>query len=631
MCGILTQYSKHSTIDVNLFNEALALLNHRGPDEHGRSALLNDGHLLLGHTRLSIIGLNNGRQPISTLDNSLTAIINGEFYDYKQIRNELALQGYKFKTDSDSEIIFPLYQKYKYKAFTHLNGEFAGIIYDSNEKKLVVFRDRHGVKPLYFKNTLDNFIISSEIKPILKIDNIQPEWNVDYLKQMFCRMHAQNQTVYKDIYQVKPGCYMVFDLLSDSITEHQYWQIDFNHKNYLQTSLADLTKQYESEFVQAVSRRLVADVPVATYLSGGIDSSACYGVASSIVGKGVDAFTVSFDNPDYDEFNLAQKLVKKYDGKHHVLNVTEPLLFEHFEKHLWYVESPIYNLNSVAKYLLSDMVHASGFKVVITGEGSDEYNAGYPPLVIDALKHEHHNTSGLSDKLLNVSFGSMINAEAKELTYAKDIFGFSPTWFENSAIAATALNHMYASKYQDINPHSNIQRWLRERYTPEMKNWGVLNTSLFLISQVTFSYVLSVLGDRTEMAHSVEARLPFLDCKLVEFLAKVPPQFKVNETMDKFLLREAVKKYVTSEHYQTAKHPYTAPPIIRKNSLFTNYMYDVFSSSWFNDIGLFDQEKVLGFLAKVINSDKAIPKFEMGLFWILSFAVMHKMFGFRNL
>lgn len=630
MCGILAQFAKLGRVNANLFDESLKLLNHRGPDDMNHM-LLRDNTLCLGHTRLSIVGIDNGQQPLINHDKNIFAIINGEFYDYKQIKYDFSLEGYKFDTETDSEIILALYQKYKYNCFSKLNGEFAGIIYDSQEDKLIIFRDRHGVKPLFFNNNNESLILTSEIKSILKINNIQSEWNVDYLKQFNTWSNTQNNTIFKDIYHVKPGYYMVFDLKSQQLSEHCYWQIDFTRQNYLTSSLDDLTRQYEKEFVAAVSRRLVADVPVATYLSGGIDSSACYGVVSSLVGNGVDAFTISFEHPDYDEFKQAQSLVKKYGGKQHILKVNDQLLFDNFEKHLWYMEGPVLNPHSVAKYLLSQLVRNAGFKVVITGEGSDEYNAGYAPSVIDAAKFEYNSESNLSQNLLNISSGAMISDGAKELDYLKPIYGFSPSWFENSDVVNKFFNDHYTFKYRVENPDLDMKRWSQMLYHPEMRNWDALNTSLYLTGKVTFAYVLSVLGDRTEMAHSVEARVPFLDHNLLEFLAKVPPRYKATLDMDKFLLREAVKQYVTPEHYATRKHPYMSPPLLCKNSPFTDYMYDIFSSIQFINSGLFDHNKVKNTLNMVINSGKLNPGVEKNLFRILSFAVLHRMFNFKDL
>lgn len=630
MCGILAQFKKSPKVQGDLFDEALQLLQHRGPDDMEHT-LLRDNSLCFGHTRLSIIGLENGRQPLSNQDNTLFAIVNGEFYDYQQIKYDLSLEGYQFKTKTDSEIILALYEKYADECFSKLNGEFAGVIYDVKADKLIIFRDRHGVKPLVFKQQGDGLIISSEIKPILKLDKTQPEWNVDYLKQFFSWNNTQDNTIFKDIYHVKPAHYMIFDLKTSSIAEHAYWRIDFNQHKYFTSPLTSLTKQYEDKFVAAVARRLVADVPVASYLSGGIDSSACYGVASQLLGNGLDAFTISFDNPDYDEFKQAQSLVKKYAGKHHILTVNEQLLFDNFEQHLWFMEGPVFNPHSVAKYLLSKMVREAGFKVVITGEGSDEYNAGYAPSVMDAAKFEYHSQANLPQELLNVSYGAMISHGSKELAYLKPIFGFSPSWYENSAVANSLFNSLYTAHYGVKNPDADIQRWGQANYRQEMQNWDVLNTSLYLTGQVTFAYVLSVLGDRTEMAHSVEARVPFLDHNLLEFLAKVPPKYKATLEFDKFILREAVKKYVTPEHYMTRKHPYMAPPLLIKNSLFANYMQEIFSSAEFINAGLFDHNKVLKLLHSIISENKPNPEMEKHLFKILSFALLHNTFGFKNL
>ncbi|MCX8514822.1 MAG: asparagine synthase (glutamine-hydrolyzing), partial [Burkholderiales bacterium] len=618
MCGILAKFSERQLINEQLFKQSLQLLNHRGPDENDYQ-LYKNGKLAMGHTRLSIIGVENGLQPIVNQEKTLVAIVNGEFYDYKQIRQEFILSGYKFTSDSDSEILLALYQKYRYGCFEHLNGEFAGILYDIKEDKLIMFRDRNGVKPLLFNLNNKDITIASSAKPILKLNGMQAEWDLDYLKQFLAFMHTQNNTIFKNIQQVKPAHYMIFDLKTSNLSEHIYWQQDYNKNNYLTLPLPELIATYEKELTKSIARRLVADVPVATYLSGGIDSSSCYGIASTLLGRGIETFTISFDNPDYDEFRQAESLVKKYNGKQHVLTVSNEDLSDNFESHLWYMEGPVFNPHSVAKYLLSKKVREAGFKVVLTGEGSDEYNGGYIATVLDQAKLQANSTAEL-EHLKKINAGIMLNAGAKELDYLKDIFGFSPTFLENGAVSNLFFNNLFCAQNQSDNPDLNVQRWMQNRN--KLVNADVLNVSLNCIRQVFITYVLSVLGDSCEMANSVEARTPFLDHNLIEFLAKVPPQYKINNNRDKFLLREATKKYVTLEHYNTPKHPFSAQPlVINRKAKFYQLMYDTFSSQNFINAGIFEQRKVLDLLEQLVNQPN--NNLEKNLVQVLAVSLLH--------
>ena len=626
MCGIFSIYSKHTPINREKFKTALNLLHHRGPDES--HIHLNSPLLGFGHTRLSIVGIENGTQPLIDETNGLTAIINGEFYDYKSIREKFISNGYRFQTETDSEIIFPLYKKHGTDCFKILNGEYAGILYDETKKILIAFRDRHGVKPLFYKQSNNGIAFSSEIKSIIKFYEEQPEYNITNLKdRLFGPPVAQDKTFFKDIYQIKPGHYVMYNLTTNKLTQHRYWQVNYDRQNYFDEPLQDLLPSYKNLIVRAVEKRLVADIPVASYLSGGIDSSVCYGIASSLLGKGLDAFTISFADKAYDEQLLAKKLVNKYAGQQYILRVDDKMLADNFSNYLWYLESTTFNPHGIAKYLLSDLVRKNNYKVVLTGEGSDEYNCGYITSVIDAMHANNDFDNSAIQEKLGVNKGVMLSDNAERLPIVEQAVGFDMSFFSNSVTQIRLMNELLCEEYQDKDPLEKIAQYLNNYPLPS-KNWDPLNISLYYQSLTTFTYVLTALGDRTEMGHSVEARLPFLDNDVISFICRVNPKYKFYKDIDKFMLRESCKEFVTKEHYSTKKHPYIAPPT-NKNSIFNQMMHDEFSSTHFINRQIFNHKKVLNLLNKMEAQPKVDPFLNKILFTVLSFAILDRIFNFK--
>ena len=625
MCGIFCVYNKDEPINENKFTSALKLLNHRGPDE--QHLHIENKCLGFGHTRLSIVGITNGQQPLFARNNDLITIINGEFYDYKTTKKEFSQEGYKFNTLTDSEIIFPLYMKYGFKCFSMLNGEFAGVLYDKKKNILIGFRDRHGIKPLFFDTSKNGIAFSSEIKSILKYYQIQPEYNIKKLTDSLLGPPAdQDQTIFKNIFHIKPGHYTIYNLNNHELTTHKYWEVNYDPNNYFDTSLDNILFGYEKVLTSAINRRLVADVPTASYLSGGIDSSVAYGIASTLTGKGLDAFTISFTDKDYDEKILAEKLVKKYAGKQHILNVNDKLLSDNFSNYLWQLENMTFNPHGIAKYLLSNLVRENNYKVVITGEGSDEYNCGYITSVIDAMNATNNfEKSAIEDKLA-VNTGVLLSKNSEDIPYIKKAFGFDLSFFSNIMPQIRLINNLLKPDYQYNDPTDKFKHYLKMHPLPNSQ-WDPLNTSLYYQSITTFSYVLTALGDRTEMAHSVEARLPFLDNDVVNFICRVNPKYKFYKGVDKFVLRESCRKYVTQEHFKTKKHPYLAPPT-NKGSIFNQMMRDEFTSTHFINRQLFNHKKLITLLDKMESKSVVDPFINKILFNILSFAVLDKLFNF---
>lgn len=582
MCGIsaciqLTKIN-HTSNNYQVFVDALGSLKHRGPDDSGHWSSENKS-VLLGHTRLSIIDLNSGHQPITSTDENIIAVVNGEFYDYKKIRNKLIDIGYTFKTESDSEIIIPLYQEYGIEFLKHLKGEFAFIIYDKKNHRVLFGRDRFGIKPLFYSIFNDVLYVASEVKCLLAMGVPKKLDESAYLRRKF---NLSRQSIYHNIYSVQPAHYITTVSTKQEIVEHQYWNFNFERNlNSVPQNICEATDAVHNLLYESVSCRLVSDQPIAFYLSGGLDSSAILGIAHNILGKSLPAFTLSFsENKKFDEREYAKLMADHVNADLHVVNITQDLLADNFESAVLKNEMPIFNANAIGKFILSKEVHRAGFKVVLTGEGADEIFSGYSHFRKDMLMNDRVDLSqNLSDieKLIQKRVGATITWLSDELIKARAIYqlfsNVKPTELPITPILTDVISLLgKGSQWQACEP---------------------MHLSMLLWSKTMLpNFVLCALGDRMEMAHHVEGRLPFLDHKLVEFVSQLPASFKIKDRAQKFILREAVKNYLPESLYRRKKHYFQAPPLLAntKGNMYS-LVQDVLRSSALESLSFLDSKK----------------------------------------
>ncbi|KAI8637050.1 asparagine synthase [Parasitella parasitica] len=631
MCGFscyfqfdTSQKSCYLTND-NL-KKSLEIIKHRGPDETG-TFLSPCGRCALGHVRLSVIGLADGQQPLSSQDGHIHAVVNGELYGYKQIRSELEAKGYRFKTHSDSEVALCLYEEYGISFVDHLRGEFAISIWDSRRKRFFLVRDRFGIKPLYYTRTKDDALLAaSEIKAFLPL-GWKPEWDIDSL--LGNGVLLDNRTAFKEVYHLKPGHYL-------TATTHQYWSPSYPDKTIRETRNVDeMIRGVRQRLVDAVKDRLIADVPVGVYLSGGIDSSCIAGIMSdlkkndSTTQSRIKAFSIAFvDDDNFNEGSIAKRTAEFCNTDFQVLELTENDLLEHFEDSVWHVEQHHFNLNSVGKYLLSKMVRDQGYKVVLTGEGSDEHFAGYVHFQADYLSEPDlsspHGLGSLSKNECEERL-KMFSSRKEFAKYTKTDFSYDDNAKHCKLVNNIHLPSLLASSFSlssDFFSSATVQQ--NGVSDPAMTvaeslnginrecaatKWHPLHTSLNAnLNSLFASYMLGSLGDRIEMAHSVETRTPFLDHKLCEYVNGLPPSAKVKPNSDgtlteKWILKEAVKPYVTQEVYERTKAPFIAPPAKAANPKFIDLMNKYITEEHISRLGWISYEKAAAAKTRYIETN----------------------------
>jgi asparagine synthase (glutamine-hydrolysing) len=638
MCGIVALFSREDTISEAPLKAATMSLEHRGPDS--QSWWLSENRKVgLAHARLSIIDLKSGQQPLSNEDNSIFLVANGELYDFERIRGELQRKGHSFKTDSDSEIALHLYEDYGTGCLHHLRGEFAFIVWDQANKTLFAARDRFGIKPLYYAHHQGVLYLASEIKALIAA-GVPAEWNESAfykMSQFLVHTGDQSTTLFKGIYQIPPGHYILAK--DEHFQVYPYWDITMAKKDDgLREPIheAQAILNLRETLLESVRLRMRADVPVACYLSGGLDSCSILGMATQYSETPIHAFTLSFDDhADYDERQIAEEMAAYAKADFHPIPMRQAQLAEHFSDAVWNSETLFFNGHGVAKYLLSRAVRDAGFKVVLTGEGSDEIFAGYPHFRRDLLLHQ--TSSENREELLRqledsnkLSSGFLMPHGAVEgLDIFKDQLGFIPSWLETSASSGGKLRDLLSDETRDYYQAEDIYRQMLDRLDchHRLKDREPVNQSLYLWSKLVLpQYLLNVLGDRMEMAHSIEGRVPFLDHHVVELASKLPVAYKIKGMTEKYILREAAKPFITDTVYNRQKHPFVSPPstldLKQPLSMMTQ---DMLRSAAFASVPLFDQKKVINLLDQLPQMDTlAATAYDTALTFMLSAACLQE-------
>jgi asparagine synthase (glutamine-hydrolysing) len=614
MCGIVGIFSRGEPVAADRLHRATRSLFHRGPD--GQQQWISpDRRVGLGHARLSIIDLATGEQPIASEDGRSQIVANGEFYGYESIQRELEQSGHRLRTRSDSEIALHLYEDIGPQCLHRLRGEFAFIIWDDKHRTLFAARDRFGIKPLFYAFHKETLYLASEVKALFAA-GVPARWDAESVAQSVEYGGHQVRTLFDGVFQVPPGHYLIatdkhFQLVS-------YW--DFNYPRAAEQTRQRSDAEYVAEFrhvlEEAVQLRLRADVPVGCYLSGGLDSCAVLGLAARHRSDPIRAFTLSFDRIEYDEEPQAREMAEKAGAEFVPIPIRQDDLADHFADAIIQSETFCLNAHGVAKYLLSRAVRDAGFKVVMTGEGSDEILGGYPhfrrdmllyspdgqdPAAVPLLLKQLEQSNGVSRGLL------MPDGESLPLLGVKRQLGFLPTWIETfagrSVKVRALLSAAFREDYDRREPYHALLSGLDIH--GQLSGRSAVHQSLYLWSKTMLpSYILTMLGDRMEMAHSIEGRVPFLDHHVVETIRSQPVSLKIRGMTEKYVLREAVRDVITDTVYRRQKHPFMSPPAtLNPKEKLHELMQDRLRGRELAAMPFFDQRKVIGLLDRLATMD----------------------------
>ena len=638
IAGIVGQAGDASTREGAL-RQMLAIIRHRGPDQFG---IYCDEHAGLGSARLSIVDLNTGQQPICNEDGSLWIVFNGEIFNHVELRASLEARGHRFSTRTDTEVILHLFEELGPSCLKQLNGQFAIAIWDNQKQSLFLARDRLGIRPLFYTRTGNRLLFGSEIKVLLADRRLRAEIDPLALQQIFTFWSPLSpRTIFREVQELPPGHYLV--LRHGELSVKPYWELGFcDEENAARNGSATRPlREYVEEFhdllVDATRVRLRADVPVGAYLSGGLDSSTIASIIRQCESSRLDTFSIAFDDTNFDESSFQQEMARHLGTDHQVLRATHADIGRVFPEVIWHTETPVMRTSPAPMFMLSRLVRDAGYKVVLTGEGADELLGGYDifkeaqvrrfwarqpdsqwrPLLLKRLYRDIPGIAGSNPAFLGAFFKDRL-CDVDQPFYSHWI-----RWRNNRRTCRFLSNRVMS---QNDGRTADVLNLIP--LPPRFAQWGKLERAQYLEIAIFLSqYLLSSQGDRPAMAHSVEGRMPFLDCRVVEYCSRLPANLKLRGLTEKFLLRQVAQRWLPPAIWQRPKRPYRAP-IHRSffNEATPDYVRELLAPEAISRAGLFQPEPVSQLVRRLAQKSPLGETDDMALAGILSSQLVHHQF-----
>ncbi len=635
MCGIagIIDINTRATPDEAVLRRMIVQLRHRGPDGYG---FHRDGPVGLAHARLSIIDLAGGSQPIHNEDQTVWVVFNGEIFNYVELRADLEKAGHRFYTHSDTEVIVHLYEQYGDDFVRHLNGQFAIALWDRPKQRLLLLRDRPGILPLYYSLRNGRLFFGSEVKSIIAGLGEAPTLEQDALDQLMTFWAPVSpQTLFRGVSEVRPGQMLIVS--GDQLESRQYWDWTFpQDSDYHTTSVETQAEALHDLLVDATRLRLRSDVPVGAYLSGGLDSSVLVALIHHYGNVPLRTFSIGFEETEYDEGRYQKQMIAHVGADHSFIHCGNRDIAEAFVPAIWHTEAPILRTAPVPMMLLSGLVRSQNFKVVLTGEGSDEVLGGYDIFKEAKIRQfwAKYPASTFRPRLLKRLYPYLDLSQAQSQAYLQNFFGSAldqpdtPYFSHIPRWISTAGCKEFFSEPLKAQLRGNAMEAMRHNLPPSMDRWHPFHRAQYLEAKSLMAgYLLCSQGDRMLMANSVEGRFPFLDHRVIEYANAIHPRLKMKALNEKYLLKRAMGRYLPTDIIRRYKQPYRAPSI---PAFFgadpPEFVRELLGAETVRKYGYFDPAKV-GRLMKKIRQGRTIgSKDNMALVGILSMQVWHYLF-----
>lgn len=639
MCGICGVVTDGPPPEVGLVTRMMGRLRHRGPDGSG---YFRDERAALGHTRLAIIDTAGGAQPLCNEDGNVWVTFNGEIFNYVELGEELRRRGHTFRTASDTEVVVHAWEEWGESCFSRFNGQWALALWDRREQRLVLSRDRLGVRPLFYARNGRRLVFASEVKALFADPTVTRELDPAGLEQTFTYWSTvAPRTIFRGVEQLEPGYVAVLD--RDGFRKSPYWSIAFPEQGQepSQDSAVNAGALRERIVEATRLRFLRSDVPVGAYLSGGIDSSVTAAVIARYTDAPLHTFSLRFDDGEFDEGDYQQKMAAELGAQHQDIVVSHADVAEVFPQVVWHTETPILRSAPAPLFLLSRLVRDNGYKVVVTGEGADEVLAGYD-IFREArvrLFWSRNPESRKRDRAAELLYPWMARSPGRAPAFARSFFGQNldpadpaishrPRWDSTGAVKALLAPGTRAaverSEAQDVT----------ELMPAGSESWDPLARAQWLeMTTLLPGYILASQGDRMLMANSVEGRFPFLDRDVVELANDLPARHKLCGLDEKHLLKRAFADLVPEEILHRPKQPYRAPDAA---SFFAGsppeWLTEVTSAAAIEAAGVFDPAQVAGLFAKCARTGGARMgnTDNMRVLAVLSTQLVHQQFIARD-
>lgn len=585
----------------SLVEAMTAAIAHRGPDE--QNVFVADG-VGLGHARLSIVDLKDGRQPMADASGRLTIVFNGEIFNHVELREELRAKGHRFRTASDTEVILHLYEAVGDDCVQALNGDFAFALWDARRRRMLLARDRMGVRPLYYTQQGGRLFFASEVKALLQAPGIAAELDPVALDQIFTLWAPiAPRTAFRGISELEPASLMVVE--DGRLTRRAYWSLDYPDRDAPSRHRDErrAAEELRALLADATRIRMRADVPVGAYLSGGLDSSITSALAAGMVPGGLRTFSVTFDSAEHDESPFQRQMAEALGTHHSAVACRDGDIAAVFPEVIRFTEQPILRTAPAPLFKLSAHVREAGLKVVLTGEGADEVFAGYDIFKEARVRRfcARQPGSRIRPHLFRKLYPYLPGLKQQSADYLAAFFGAGaaplddPLFSHRPRLSGTAAAKLFFSgDLKATLAGYDAAAEMASRLPDRFGRWHPLHQAQYLEARFLLpGYILSSQGDRMAMAHGIEGRFPFLDHRLVEFAATLPPGMTLKGLTEKHILREATKDLLPPAIAGRVKQPYRAPDSASfVGHASADYVPDAFSEAGVAAAGLFNPKAV---------------------------------------
>ena len=639
MCGIAGFYGAPETAvpRAAILQRMIGAIAHRGPDGQG---VFDDDRAALAHIRLSIIDLATGAQPMPNSDRTVWITFNGEIFNYVELRRDLILRGHSFRTASDTEVILHLYEEMGPDCVSAFNGDFAFAIWDSRKNLLMLARDRMGVRPLFYTTRKGCLCFASEVKALLEVPGIAAGLDPIALDQIFTFWFPlAPRTPFKDVFELPPAHVLI--ARPDRVVVRRYWSLKYpdagDDRALNDCSEHAIAEDLRELLLDATRIRLRSDVPVGAYLSGGLDSSIIAAMVNKIVPARLQTFSVTFGSTEYDESHYQQEMVQALKARHASIACGPADIGRSFPTVIRHGEQPILRTAPAPLLALSNLVHQAGFKVVLTGEGADEIFAGYDIFKEAKIRRfwARQPQSASRPRLFRLLYPYLPRLQGQSQKYLEAFFGgglaetSDPLYSHLPRFRTTAGAKLFFSDLllESIRGYDALAD-LRERLPAEFDRWHPLSQAQFLeTAHLLPGYILSSQGDRVAMAHAVECRFPFLDHRVIEFAARIPPKLKIRGLREKHILRESARDLLPPAIGNRVKQPYRSPDSLSfVGASEPDYVESCLSRSELAANGWFDPRAVDKLARKCRNQALVGHRDNMAFVGILSTQIWHREF-----
>ena len=559
MCGIngfYFNYENEEELNKKIILEMNRKITHRGPDDEGS---YSDNRCSIGMTRLSIIDLVSGKQPITNETNSLKIVFNGEIYNYKELRKELINKGHIFKTDSDTEVVLHLYEEYGNECVKLLKGMFAFAIYSLSSNTIFLARDRAGEKPLYYYKGENAFVFASELKSIIASNIIEKRINKIALEQYFMLTYIPAPlTILEDVYKLKAGHYMIF-ANDGSVTIEKYWDIDYSLSNKIE-SYSEAKNILRETLFSSVEKCMVSDVPIGSFLSGGIDSTIITGIMATISNKPINTFTIGFKDKRFDESDRAALVAKMHNTKHHVFVIDSDNMLNNISKIIDNIDEPFADSSYIPTFTVSDLA-SKNVKVVLTGDAGDELFAGYDKYLIGYYSNLYEKIpSFIRKNIIETGIKKMPQDNSTVRKINKVVENFNLDIFsQRENLMCLGLKKNQIGKLLAYESEKNLDLISEYYNTFSRENATEIDRTLYTDFKVVLEGDMLCKVDRASMLSSLETRVPFLYPDVIEVASQIPAEYKIKARNKKIILKDTFSDLIPKELLKASKKGFSVP------------------------------------------------------------------------